>query len=284
MKIIRVKSTSDSFPARLQQLHKAPEQLFIAGDTTLLDATNRPVLAVVGSRKITQYGKQVLHELLPAACRAGVIIVSGLAYGADILAHQIALDNNTPTIAVLPSPVDRIYPVAHAQIAERISQNGLLVSEYPSGTVTMNYHFIERNRIIAALADAILVPEAAEKSGSLHTVGFGLELGRTILSVPGNITNPLAIGTNNLLKHGATPVTNAKDVLDALGILEKHTHKSLAQNQEEQMILDALAQKVLDTEGLLRETSLSPQILNQHLTMLELRGAVKAVAGNWMLA
>lgn len=284
MKVITLKSTSETFPPRLKHLHNVPTQLFLSGNADLNDLLKRPVLAVVGSRKITPYGKSVLHEMLPKLCRAGVVIVSGLAYGADIIAHQIALENNAPTIAVLPSPLDKIYPATHASTAKIITENGLLLTEYDSGADVQNHNFIYRNRIIAALADAILIPEAAEKSGSLHTARFGLEIGRNILAVPGNINSPVSIGTNNLIKHGATPVTDVNDIFEALNILPNKQSAPLGDTPEEQSIINAIFNGVSDTDEMLNASELTLDKFNQALGMLEITGVIGSVGNSkWII-
>jgi DNA processing protein len=192
------------------------------------------------------------------------------------------------TVAVLPGPVDQVYPATNIPLAKEIlAAGGALVSEYASDEIiTYKQNFIARNRLVAGLAQAVLITEAAEKSGSLHTARFTLEQGKDVLAVPGNITMITSVGTNNLIKAGATPVTSYSDVLHALG-LEDHAmaaRQIRGRNQHEQIVLDLLLNGVNDGEQLLRQSSLNPSEFNQVLTMLELGGKVRPLGSNqWSL-
>src|SRR5688572_6641342 len=210
-------STSD-VPEKLRNIPNPPKQLFVIGKN-VNELLNKPCVTIVGSRKVSAYGRAVTMGLAGELAKSGIVIISGLALGVDSLAHKAALDVGGLTVAVLPSGVDKIYPAAHFGLAKQIlQQGGALVSEYPDGTPPLKHQFIERNRIASGLGDALLITEAAEKSGTLHTANFALEQGRPVLAVPGNITSPTSAGTNNLIKAGATPVTGVQDVLLALGL------------------------------------------------------------------
>jgi DNA processing protein len=216
------------------------------------------------------------------------VIVSGLALGVDALAHQAALEAGGLTIAVLPSPIEQIAPRSHQQLAEAIVANGgALVSEYPNGAETFRTNFVARNRLVAGLSDAVLITEAALKSGSLHTARFALEQGKDVLAVPGNITNPIAEGTNNLLRAGAVPITCADDVLSVLQLKFKAiTPLKVARgaNAQEQSIIDLLKTGLTDTEDLQRSSELNIAQFNQTLTMLELSGKIRPIGGgHWAL-
>src|SRR5690606_28976050 len=153
-------------------------------------------------------GRAVTYKFASELAARGVVIVSGLALGVDSIAHEACIGSGSKTIAVLPVGLEKIYPTSHTHLAKKISQgNGLLVSEYPSGTDPRRENFIARNRIIAALAEGVLITEAAENSGSLHTARFAIELGLPVLAVPGPINSSTSVGTNNLIKAGAIPVT-----------------------------------------------------------------------------
>lgn len=274
------------FPRCLNQISDPPRQLYVLGNNfeALLKL---PCLAVVGSRKVSSYGRSVTTNSTEAISRQGIVVVSGLALGVDGIAHEAALRGGTPTIAVLPCGLDRICPATHRGLAIRILEaGGALVTEYPEASAPKRYNFIARNRIVAALSDAVLITEAAEKSGSLHTAKFALEQGREVLAIPGNITNPLSAGTNNLIKVGATPVTNISDVLTVLGI---HEHQSqdaavVAATPEEHQLLLLLKEGISDGDELLFKSKLSAASFNQTLTMLEINGRIKSLgAGHWTL-
>jgi DNA processing protein len=245
-----------------------------------------PMLSVVGSRKVSPYGRQVTSQLVREVGQHGVVIISGLALGVDGLAHQAALEVGAKTIAVLPSGIDKIYPATHTQLARDIlRQGGAIISEYPDGTEGFKGNFIARNRLVSGLAQAVLITEAAEKSGTLHTANFALEQGKTVLAVPGNITSPLSAGTNNLIKAGATPVTSATDILQALGLTDYEQQLALLPaNEQEALILAALQQGTTDAAELLTATQLDTIRFNQTLTMLELTGKIRPLGGgHWSL-
>lgn len=280
------KLTSDELPKLLKQLPQPPKQLFVAGELEAL--LTSPKVAIVGSRKVSRYGREVTEKFASELTGAGVVIISGLALGVDSIAHQACLDAGGKTIAVLPTPLEDIYPAAHRGLAEQIlKQGGAMVSEYRPGDFVGRANFVARNRIIAVLADAILITEAALKSGSLHTARYGLELGRDVLAVPGNITSDTSEGTNNLLKRGALTATEASDVLFALGIAPEKSKKPSTlkgANPTEQIILDLLASGTTDGAELLEKSGLEASEFNQALTMLELNGAIRAAGGNhWLL-
>lgn len=275
-----------SVPNVLKRLHVPPNQLFTRG-ANLSVLLEKPRLAVVGSRKASPYGRAVTTTLVSAMARKGVVIVSGLALGVDSIAHATCLESNGVTIAVLPSSVEEVYPRSHAQLAQAIvSHGGVLVSEYDRGTSVRREQFIARNRIIAGLAEALLITEAAENSGSLHTARFALDMGLPVLAVPGPITNPLSAGTNNLIRAGATPITCAEDIFAALNWKEvTHNDSSLlGENEAEQAILDLIQTGVSEGAELQAKSKLSPAEYGQALTMLELRGVVRPLgADHWSL-
>lgn len=242
-----------------------------------------PCVAVVGSRKMTPYGKSVTLRLAGNLAKQGIVIISGLALGVDGLAHKAALDNGGKTIAVMPCGLDRIYPATHHALAKEILKHGgALISEYPFETDIHSSNFIERNRLISGLSLGVLIPEAAEKSGSLHTANFALEQGREVMAVPGNITSPLSVGTNNLIKVGATPVTDTQDVLNALGLKIKTVSQQelFGATEEESIILKLIAGGIVDGEELLGKSKLQAQTFSQTLTMLEITGKIKSIGSD----
>ncbi|HUS26740.1 MAG TPA: DNA-processing protein DprA [Nevskiaceae bacterium] len=270
------------FPEVLAHIPQPPPELYVAG-APLADLLQYPRVAVVGSRKVSTYGRAVTSQLAGELARAGVVIVSGLAIGVDALAHKAALEAGGLTIAVLPSGLDRIYPGSHYQLAlQIIKQGGALVTEYPSGTTPYPSNFIARNRIASGLSDGLLITEAAQKSGSLHTARFALEQGREVMAVPGNINSPTSAGTNNLIKSGATPVTQATDVLYALDIQPAPVtdHPAMFGTAQERQLLALIAQGTCDGDELLVASQLDVSLFNQTLTMLEITGKVRPLGNN----
>jgi len=240
-------------------------------------------VAIVGSRNVTPYGRQVTLKLAGELAEQGVVIVSGLALGVDGLAHQAALEANGLTIAVLPGPLEIIAPSAHNQLAEQIiEQGGALLSEYAADEFPAKQNFIARNRLVSGLADALLITEAAEKSGSLHTARFALEQGKDVLAVPGNITSATSVGANNLLRAGAVPITCYRDVLEVLGLADHATPAAevRGRNAHEQTVLDLLLTGLSDGNELLIASKLKVQEFNQVLTMLELGGKIRSLGAN----
>jgi DNA processing protein len=206
-----------SYPSRLRDLTGPPAVLHIAGgvDRFLGLVAGDPV-AIVGARAASPYGIGVARSLAGALGRAGVTVLSGMAYGIDSAAHAGALDAHGPTVAVLPGPADRPYPPARRALHRRLIAGSAVVSELAPDTAVRRWMFPARNRIVAALASMTVVVEAGERSGSLVTAGFARRLGRPLGAVPGQVTSPRAAGPNTLLADGATVVRDAQDVLDEL--------------------------------------------------------------------
>lgn len=214
-----ITQSSRKFPPLLKQINQIPAQLYVRGNGEILSAPY--LLAVVGSRKATSYGSQCVSRLLPEPIRAGIIIVSGLAYGIDSLAHQAAVAEGRPTIAVLGSGIDdaSIYPHPNKQLAHEILETGgAIISEYPPGTTPHKGHFPARNRIIAGLSKATLLVQAAIKSGSLITGRLAMEFNREVAAVPGPITDALSYGPNSLIRDGAHPIIEPEDLLLLYGL------------------------------------------------------------------
>lgn len=274
------KLSGAQIPDQLKTIPSPPRELFVIGD--LKSLLKKPRLTIVGSRKVTPYGKSVTGKFAREAAEAGIVIISGLALGVDSIAHQAVLSVGGLTVAVLPSGIDQIYPRSHTGLAREILQkNGALISEYPDKTEPFPSNFVARNRLVAGLGDAILVTEAAEKSGTLHTVNFALEQGKPVLVVPGNITSPLSAGTNNLLKSGAIPVTSIEDILDAMKITARvKSQEIIASSPEEYVILSLLKEGVTDGNDLLIKSGLAASQFNHTMTMLEITGRIKPLGNN----
>lgn len=281
-KIRLVKRGSAEFPEKLFHIVPAPKQLYVLGNLEPL--SQKTVLSVVGSRAVTPYGRQVTTQLVGDIAKHGIAIVSGLALGIDGLAHQAALDVGGYTVAVLACGLDRFYPSAHHNLAKQIlASGGALISEYPEGTEPFQINFIQRNRIVSGLSDGVLIIEASERSGTLHTANFALEQGKTVMAVPGNITSSTSKGTNNLIKTGAAPITSSNDILNALQINQQTTaFNVIAANAQEAAILDLLQTGTSDVNELQAGSSLSAEVFNQTLTMLEITGKIRPLgAGHW---
>ena len=264
---------------------KAPEQA----------RTTRPkTVAIVGSRHNTKYGEEVAYKLAYELGKRGVVVVSGLAFGIDSIGHRGCLDAGGITVAVLGTAIDRIYPTAHIGLArEIIAKNGAIISEYaPGSSPFTKTSFLERNRLISGFSDIVVVVEAAEKSGSLNTATHAIEQGKTVFAVPGNITNPYSQGCNKLIKQGAIPYTGPDDILrelfpeDFAKQHKKHHQQSLIGDTDtETLVLVALSQGFRDGEQIMRATKLPPEVFNQTVTLLEIKGRLRALGANhWSLA
>jgi len=246
--------------------------LYLRGDAD--DAVlARPAVAVVGARACSSYGRSVARSLTRELASAGLVVVSGMARGIDGEAHRGALDANGMTVAVLGCGIDRDYPAAHAELARRICENGLVVSEYEPGVEPAPWRFPARNRIIAGLCGAAVVVEARERSGALITADFALEEGRDVLAVPGEVTSALSGGTNALLRLGAAPVTRAEDVLELYG-LDVDARKAASAGAEAGGLLERLRDTALTADELVRACGLEPGAASAALIELELAGQV----------
>ncbi len=207
------------YPEQLFTIPQPVYRLYVIGNVEILRHRS---LAVVGSRALTPYGREVTTDIVAEVAWSSIPIISGLALGIDSVAHRAALDAQGATIAVLPCGIERIYPAAHRKLAEEIvRKGGALVSEYPGTLRPHKYHFIARNRVIAGLAHAVLITEAAEKSGSLHTAQFALEQGKEVLAVPGSIFSLQSVGAHNLIADGAQLVQNSEQVLNLFALPKK---------------------------------------------------------------
>jgi DNA processing protein len=209
--------SSPTFPKLLASIHDPPVGVFVRG-AAAHELLCRPAVAMVGARACSGYGASVARSLGRELACAGLVVVSGLARGVDGEAHRGALEAGGTTVAVLGCGIDRDYPAAHAELARRIADTGLIVSEYAPGIEPAPWRFPARNRIVAGLCAATVVVEARERSGALITADLALEEGREVFAVPGEITSALSAGTNALLKLGATPLTGAGDVLTCFGL------------------------------------------------------------------
>jgi DNA processing protein len=256
------------FPPLLAAIHDPPSELYLRGvvDPALLA---EPAVAIVGARSCSTYGRSVARSLGRELAAAGLVVTSGMARGVDGEAHRGALEAGGRTVAVLGCGIDRDYPAAHAELARRIGERGLIVSEYGEGVEPAPWRFPARNRIIAGLCRATVVVEARERSGALITADFALEEGRDVLAVPGEITSGLSAGTNALLKLGATPVTSADDVLELFDLVPAKPEPTSV-GETAQAILDRLRETALTCDEVVRLAGVDPAAAAAALVELEL--------------
>ena len=277
------------FTEVLKAIALTPKMLYFYGK---IPEKRVKTVASVGTRRPTEYGQAIGYRLAFAAARAGAIVVSGLAYGIDSIAHRAALDAGGTTLAVLGTPIDQIYPRAHRGLAEEIvKQGGAVISEIGAGEEYFaKTCFLKRNRIIAGLSDVVLIVEAAARSGSLNTAAHGLEQGREVMAVPGDVTRTTAEGCNRLIRQGAMPCLSEKDLLEALfpGMGRERTTQKRTQitgdSELETKILRLLMQGYDDGAKILAKLGVDVAEFNQTLTLLEIKGRIKALGMNkWVL-
>jgi DNA processing protein len=261
-----------AYPASLLHLHRPPSPLFAIGDLTLLD---RPVIAIVGTRRATAYGERVASELGSAFGRAGACVVSGMARGVDACAHRGVLAVGGATAAVLGTGVDVAYPAGHRALHATIAKKGLLLSEFPPGASASPGCFPRRNRIIAALASMVVVVEAPDKSGALSTVNHALELGRTIAVVPGAIDSPQSAGSNALLRDGANLIATTADALSLAGLSAVPVLRESDLSPDQRAVWMALGEGALDMDSLTARAALPTRRCMAAVTSLELAGIVE---------
>lgn len=284
MKINRISPDDNEFLQILANIAVKPKALYYMGT---LPTERLPSVAIVGTRKPTAYGKEVTARLASDLAQKGIVIVSGLAIGVDGIAHRSALEVGGRTIAVLGNGLPEIYPAKHQQLAAQIVESGgTVLSEYPEHMPAMPYRFLERNRIVSGLSDAIIITEAAMRSGTLSTATHALEQGKDVFVVPGNITSPMSAGCNALLKQGAIPITDANDVIEIIAPqkLQPQTSLPLGSTPNETAIIRLLQAGIRDGDQLLQKSNLKAPEYTQALTMLEINGVIHSLGGNqWTL-
>jgi DNA processing protein len=280
MQISKLSLESPRYPSLLLEINNPPKGIYVLGKLPSV-----PSVAVVGSRRPTEYGRQVTYKLSSELASAGITIVSGLALGIDSIAHQAAIDAGGLTVAVQACGLDRIYPASHRGLAKRIlSSGGAIVSEHPEGTPPLKHHFPARNRIISGLSLAVVVTEADASSGSLITANFALEQNRMVMAVPGNITSQRSAGPNNLIKAGAIPITSASDVLAALNIEAAQSKPVKPDSKEEAVVIELISQGITSSEALISSSGLSAAQFANVISLMEITGKVRNLgAGRWAL-
>lgn len=276
------------YPELLSHISDPPFVLYILGDLKR-DWKLTHTIAVVGTRKVTGYGEQVTQRITEGLVDAGLTVVSGMAYGVDTVAHQTAIDHGGCTVAVLGCGVDIIHPKSNTTLYWSIVKKyGLVVSEYPPGTYAEKGLFPARNRIISGLSLGTVVTEGASDSGALITARFAADQGREVFAVPGPITSSLSQGPIELLKHGAKIVTDAKDILEELKIVNnpiiRSSNKLIIEkikdvSKDERKILEILKNENLHFDEIARKSRTPISRVGSILTMMEMKGLVKNLGG-----
>ncbi len=268
----------DDYPRLLKEIDQSPPVIYVKGALTPADEF---AIAIVGTRRVSEYGQQITRDTSIFLAGHGLTIVSGLARGVDGIAHRHALEAGGRTIAVLGSGVDVIYPPEHRKLAEAISENGAVISDYPLGTQPEGVNFPPRNRIISGLSLGTIVVEAGDRSGALITADFALEQGRDVFAVPGNVLSPASRGTNRLIQNGAYAMVSPQDVLDVLNLSELESIKTARQvlpaDKTEARILQVMNFEPMHIDEICNEVSLSVDKVSAALTMMELKGLVQHV-------
>ncbi len=270
------------FPMQLTAMNEPPMGLYVIGK---IPDSSYPMVSIVGSRRISDYGATVGNKLSRELAEAGVTVVSGMAMGADAIAHKGAIEGGGKTIAVLGTGADVCYPAVNTNLYNEIKINGCVISEFPLGTKPYKANFPYRNRIIACLSRATVVIEANERSGSLITANKAIDNGRTVMAVPGNITSSLSKGCNSLIRKGCIPVTCTEDILEELGI--KLTKKGLKNSEkdliplakDEKMLYDCISYEPVSADELIEKLNMDAREVTCLLTMLELKGCIRRLSG-----
>ena len=284
MKINTLRPQDNKYTQIITSIALVPNKLYYLGK---LPESRIPNVAIVGTRKPTRYGLEVTEQLSYDLAKRGIVIMSGLALGVDAIAHKAALDAGGVTIAVQGNGLAKLYPATNQQLATRIITNGgAILSEYEPTMTARAYTFLERNRIVSGLSDAVLITEASARSGTLNTARHALEQGRDVFVVPGNITSPLSAGCNMLIKQGASVVTCAEDILEVIAphLLQPQAVLALGDNPYQIAIIELLQAGIRDGEELQEKLSLSAAEFASELTMMEINGLIQGLGANqWTL-
>lgn len=274
-KIKMVTIWEKEYPFLLKEIKNPPLFILYKGDLY-----GDKFIGIVGTRRPSLYGMKMAESFAKELVRYDFVIVSGLAYGIDTYAHRGALEGNGRTFAVLGSSLDFIYPSGNAKLAERIMENGAIISEYPLGTRPSRYTFPQRNRIISGICQGVLVIEAGEKSGALITANFAVNEGREVFAIPGRLTDEKSVGTNKLIKDGAKIVLDIIDILEEYGIsYERRDKKEVHLSEEENKILQVLGYEPIFIEDLLDKLKIDLSKLMFLIASLQGKGFVEEYPG-----
>lgn len=269
------------YPDSLDEIDVPPAILYYKGDIGLLKTR---CLGVVGTREPSRYGRDYTEKFVELLAKCSLTIVSGLARGVDAIAHRVSLQNHGKTIAVLGCGIDIVYPAVNAQLYEDIARDGLIISEYPLGTPSLAYNFPERNRIISAISQGILITEAGYKSGSLITADYAIKQNKELFIIPSALNSPRGQGGNMLLKTcQAAMVLSPDDIIDALGVKPQPTKKASAMQLDfiEEKLIDALSYSEMHFDDLIDLTGLGVSDLNSLLVRMEIMGLIRKLDNNY---
>ena len=271
------------YPAILKEIKNYPAELFYKGN---IDILKRRCVSIVGSRGTTSYGRNTAVKIAGNAAEAGLAVVSGMARGIDTCAHRGALDAGGDTVAVLGCGVDICYPAENKKLKECIERDGLVISEYPPGTGPQKYHFPQRNRIISGLSELTVVVQAGNSSGALITAELAAEQGRDVCAVPGNIDSQYNMGNNKLIKDGALPVINVRDVLELMGVdtADRSTAERVLSDTEMKIYSILEKHGELTVDEICRALSKPPSYVSGIVTVMEMKGVVFSAAGKIFIA
>jgi len=278
---------SPEYPLYLKEIPNPPPLLYLKGE---IKRSDQWAVAVVGTRRMTPYGRQVTRDLVAGLARSNVTIVSGLARGIDAIGHLAALEAGGRTIAVLGSGLDQIYPPENQGLAESIQAgHGAIVSEYALGVRPEARNFPPRNRLISGLSLGVIVVEAGERSGALITANFAIEQDRDVFAVPGNVNSPASKGTNRIIQGGAKLVRTVDDILEELNLTmlpdKAAVQLAIPESAEEALLLSHLSHQPLHIDDLTRQAQLPSRMVSSTLTLMELKGMILQVGGmNYTLA
>jgi DNA processing protein len=270
----------EAYPELLRKIADPPAVLYVKGE---LCAEDTRALSIVGTRRATQYGRDVAHQFAKQLAKHGVTIISGLAHGVDSASHLGALEGGGRTIAVLGCGIDRVYPNDNQKLAAQIREHGALVTEFPIGMPPEARNFPRRNRIISGLSLGVMIVEAPEKSGAVLTASVAAEQGREVFAVPGNIFNPTSVGTNRLIQDGAKLVLTVEDILDEFEIvhqdnqIRRTTERIAPMSADETLLLEYLTADPIHIDDLVRLCGLAVSNVTTALTLLELKGLARTV-------
>jgi DNA processing protein len=266
------------YPARLRNISQPPPVIYIKGDYSPADEW---AVAIVGTRKVTSYGKQVTEDIASFLASQGITVISGLARGVDAIAHRAALKAGGRTIAVLGNGIDKVYPPEHNELTREIVRQGAIITDYPIGTPPDSRNFPPRNRMIAGLAIAVIVIEAGRKSGSVITAEFANEQGKEVFVVPGSIYSAQSVGTNRLIQEGANPLLSVEDLMNTLDLVMVRQHKSvrtiLPSDAIEATLFGVLTKQPIHIDDIRKQTNLPIEKVSSTLAIMELKGMTKQI-------
>lgn len=274
----------ENYPKRLRNIDYNPKVIYLKGK--IVEEDNLAI-ALVGSRKATNYGKWACEKFTKELTNLGITIISGLANGIDTVAHKTALNNGGRTIGVLGNGIDVVYPKQNLSLYREMEKSGAIISEFPLKTPPFAYNFPQRNRIISGMSMGVIVIEAQEKSGSLITASHASEQGKDVFALPGNINSIFSAGTNKLIRDGARPLLELDDILEEIYELKQLKEKEKTNNSldysnfsdTEIKILKLLEEGPMHCDSISYRTNLNISQVNSILTILELKGTIKELSG-----